>query len=63
MSSEASLSRENFDFIRLPIGYKISILIKGFLKSKKNLRERRITLKNILCLSEMDCNNRYKMSA
>lgn len=62
MSSHANLSRSNFDFIRLPIGYKISILIKGYLKSKKILKERRVSLKRILFLSEMDCNKKYKIN-
>lgn len=61
MTMQANISKQNFDFIRLPIGYKISILIKGYLKSKRNLKERRITLKNILLLSEMDCNRKYRI--
>jgi hypothetical protein len=61
MSQDLTLSKYNFDFIRLPIGYKISILIKGYLKSKKNQADRKKALKNILFLSELDINRQYKI--
>lgn len=54
------LSKENFDFLRLPLGYKISILIKGFLAFKRRSRNHKI-LRDVLCLSLVAPGRRYKM--
>lgn len=56
-----NLSKENFDFLRLPLGYKISILIKGFLVYKRKNRNHKI-LRDVLCLSLIQPNRKYKMS-
>jgi len=56
------MTRENFEFIRRPIGYKISILIKGYLKLT-NKSKRKAILRNILELSTMNVNNKYKITA
>ena len=59
MNEDLSLTKNNFDFIRLPIGYKISILIKGYLRHKKQQGEElKFVLKKILALSEEDCRNK-----
>lgn len=49
---EGGLTKENFDFIRLPIGYKISILIKGYLNYKRRHKNTKI-IRDVLCLSLM----------
>ena len=56
------MTRENFEFIRRPIGYKISILIKGYLKLITNKTKRRSILLNILTLSTWNVNNKYKIT-
>jgi hypothetical protein len=58
--SNVRLTRENFDFLRLPLGYKISILIKGFLAYKRRNKNHKI-LRDVLCLSLVQPGRRYKM--
>ena len=55
------LTKENFDFLRLPLGYKISILVKGFLMYKRRSKNYKI-LRDILCLSLMHPGRRYKIT-
>jgi hypothetical protein len=57
------MTKENFEFIRRPIGYKICILIKGYLKLITNKSKRKNILLNILTLSTMNNNNKYKITA
>jgi len=56
------MTRENFEFIRRPIGYKISILIKGYLKLT-NKSKRRSILLNILTLSTMKVDKKFKITS
>jgi hypothetical protein len=58
---DGGLTRENFDFLRLPLGYKISILIKGFLAYKRRSKNYKI-LRDVLCLSLALPGRRYPMS-
>jgi hypothetical protein len=44
----------------LPLGYKISILIKGYLAFKRRSRNHKI-LKDVLCLSLALPGRRYRM--
>lgn len=62
MRQQQNMTRENFEFIRRPIGYKISILIKGYLKLITNKPRRRSILLNILTLSTMNYNNKYRIT-
>lgn len=59
---ENNLTKSNFDFIRSPIGYKISILIKGYLKYKKKTGNHKKIIKDILYLCLMKPKQRYKIN-
>lgn len=58
---EGRMTKDNFEFIRRPIGDKISILLKGYLKYKSG-KQKQSMLKNILVLSSWEVGNKYRVS-
>ena len=59
---EGRISKDNFDFIRMEVGAKVSMLVKGFLRHKLNHSRNSKIIKDVICLSLMPRNRRYRMN-